>query len=203
MTDEEFAQILALGHETRGTEFKGPGPLSNRRLAAQVVRAVLGMTNRRDGGRVIIGVEDNGGVINPVGLSASDLATWNYDDVATRIAAYADPAVEFDLEIKEYNRNQYVIIHVEEFADVPILCKRSYDDVLREGACYVRSRRKPETSEIPTIADMRDLLDLAIDKGVAHYLDRARRIGLIIPPTVAPSATDQELFDQQRGDLNE
>ena len=96
-----------------------------------------------------------------------------------------------------------MIIHVEEFADVPILCKRSYDDVLREGACYVRSRRKPETSEIPTIADMRDLLDLAIDKGVAHYLDRARRIGQVIPPTVAPSATDQELFDQQRGDLNE
>ena len=102
MTDQEFAQIITLGHETRGIELKGPGPLSNRRLAAQVVRAVLGMANRRDGGRVIIGVEDNSGVINPVGLSSSDLATWNYDDVAARIAVYADPGVEFDLEIKEY-----------------------------------------------------------------------------------------------------
>ena len=97
MTDQEFAQIITLGHETRGIELKGPGPLSNRRLAAQVVRAVLGMANRRDGGSVIIGVEDNSGVINPVGLSSSDLATWNYDDVAARIAVYADPGLNLTL----------------------------------------------------------------------------------------------------------
>ncbi len=54
MDDEEFAQRLALGHETRGTEFKGPGLQSDRRLVAQVVRAVLGMANRRDGGSSLV-----------------------------------------------------------------------------------------------------------------------------------------------------
>ena len=201
MTDEEFAQILALGHETRGVEFKGPGPLSNRRLAAQVVRAVLGMANRRDGGVVIIGVEDNNNALNPVGLHADEVATWNYDDVADRIAVYADPSVEFELEPKGYNGNQYVVIQVEEFADVPVICKRSYDDVLRDGACYVRSRRKPETSEVPTFADMRDLLDLAIDKGVVQYLDRARRLGLIVTQISEPPSGGREPFDQQLGNL--
>jgi predicted HTH transcriptional regulator len=201
MTDEEFAQILALGHETRGVEFKGPGPLSNRRLSAQVVRAVLGMANRRDGGLVIIGVEDNNNILNPVGLDASDMVTWNYDDVADRIAVYADPNVEFELETKEYNGNQYVVIQVEEFADVPVLCKRSYVDVLRDGACYVRSRRKPETSEIPTFADMRELLELATEKRLQEYLAQLQRLGLVVPPAMAPPSTEQ--FEHQRGDLDE
>ena len=159
------------------------------------------MANRRDGGRLVIGVEDSGGILIPVGLNEDDLATWRYDDVADGIATYADPSVSFGLEVKEYNGAKYVVLEVDEFADIPILCKRDYQGVLRNGACYVRSRHKPETSEIPTQEDMRDLLELATDKGVTRFLDRARRVGLIVFPTVTPSPTDQELLDQQLGDL--
>ena len=201
MTDEEFAQIISLAHEIRGVEFKGPGSSSDRRLFAQVVKGVLGMANRRDGGRVVIGVEDLGNALNPIGLDAGQLATWNYDHVSDRVAAYADPGVAFDLEVKEYNGRSYVVIQVEEFADVPVLCKRAYGDVLRDGACYVRPRRKPETTEIPTYADMRDLLDLATEKGVRRLLAQAQRAGLAVPPDVVTTATDQERFDQQLGDL--
>ena len=201
MTDEEFAQIMGLAHEIRGVEFKGPGFSSEGRLFAQVVKAMLGMANRRDGGRVIIGVQDIGSVLNPIGLDEAQLATWNYDHVSDRVAVYADPGVVFDLEIKEYNGRSYVVIQVEEFGDVPVLCKRAYDDVLRDGACYVRPRRKPETTEIPTYADMRDLLDLATEKGVRRLLAHAQRAGLAVPPDVVTTATDQERFDQQLGDL--
>ena len=201
MTDEEFAQIMGLAHEIRGVEFKGPGASSEGRLFAQVVKAMLGMANRRDGGRVVIGVQDLGSVLNPIGLDEAQLATWNYDHVSDRVAVYADPGVAFDLEIREYNGRSYVVIQVEEFADVPVLCKRAYDGVLRDGACYVRPRRKPETTEIPTYADMRDLLDLATEKGVRRLLAHAQRAGLAVPPDVVTTATDQERFDQQLGDL--
>ena len=201
MTDEEFAQIMSLAHEIRGVEFKGPGSSSEGRLFAQVVKAMLGMANRRDGGRVVIGVQDLGSVLSPIGLDEAQLATWNYDHVSDRVAVYADPGVVFDLEIKEYNGRSYVVIQVEEFADVPVLCKRAYDNVLRDGACYVRPRRKPETTEILTYADMRDLLDLATEKGVRRLLAQAQRAGLAVPPDVATTATDQERFDQQLGDL--
>ena len=97
MTDEEFDQLLALGRELSGLEFKGPGPRSDRQLFAQVVRAVLGMANRRDGGTVVIGVEDSGTSLSPIGLSDADLATWTYDAVADGIAVYADPNVSFEL----------------------------------------------------------------------------------------------------------
>ena len=135
MTDQEFAEAIALGHETRGTEFKGPGASSDTGFMAIVVRAVLSMSNRRDGGKVIIGVAESGGTLNPVGLNETDLASWKYDDVAVRISAYADPSVDFELEAKLYDSNSFVILHVEEFADIPVLCKRPYPEVLREGAC--------------------------------------------------------------------
>ena len=197
MTDEEFAAILASGHETAGVEFKGPGHLSDGRLMAQVVKAVLGMANRRDGGRVIIGVRDDG---EPVGLSDEELSTWVYDHVADQIAVYADPSVTFELEVKEYNGSSYVVLQVEEFSDIPVLCKRAYADILRDGACYVRTRRKPETSEIPTQTEMRDLLTLAIDKGVKEYITRAERLGLTRVRVDIP-LTDQEHFDEELGEL--
>lgn len=199
MTNQEFAQILELGHEISGVEFKGPGPRANRQLFAQVVRAILGMANRRDGGRLVIGVEDSGGILISVGLNEDDLATWRYDDVADGIASYADPSVSFDLEVKEYNGQKYVVLEVDEFADIPILCKRDYQGVLRNGACYVRSRGKPETSEIPTQEDMRDLLELAIDKGIVRFLTRTLRVGLVPGGQTPP--TGQERFDEQLGDL--
>ncbi len=193
MTDEEFAEIMALGHERAGVEFKGPGPLADRRLTAQVVKAMLGMANRRDGGIVVVGVADNDGSLDPVGVNSADLTTWSYDRVADRIASYADPGVNFEVEIKEHQDNRYIVIEVSEFDDIPVLCKRAYDDVLREGACYVRPRRKPETSEIPTQADMRDLLELASDKVVMKYIDRARRLGLIPSLDATPQTGNEDV----------
>ena len=201
MTDETFAQIMELGHESSGVEFKGPGSLSDGRLVAQVVKAVLGMANRRDGGSIVIGVQDDETALTPVGVSSNDLRSWTYDDVADQIARYADPAVSFELNIKEYEGNRYVVFEVSEFSDIPVLCKRAFDNVLRDGACYVRTRRKPETTEIPTQTEMRDLLDLAIEKGVRQFLERVERVGLSVPQIIEPTVRDQERFDEQLGDL--
>src|SRR5947208_13272834 len=101
MTDQEFAELLALGYERRGVEFKGPGPRSSKQLFAKVVRATLGMANRRDGGLVVVGIDDSGGVLDPIGLTAAVLETWKYDDVANSLAEYADPSMGFDMEIRE------------------------------------------------------------------------------------------------------
>jgi predicted HTH transcriptional regulator len=143
-------------------------------------------------------------VLTPVGLSDTDLATWRYDDVAAALASYADPTISFDLYTREYQGKQFVVIEVQEFDELPILCKSAYQGpspgrqvILREGACYVRSRRKPETSEIPTQTEMREVLDLAIEKGVRRFLNRARAVGLLLPDDSAARDHDKERFEQQ------
>lgn len=199
MTNDDFANLMALRHEVRGVEFKGPGSRSNRRLFVRVVKAMLGMANRRDGGIVIIGVNDSDSLLEPVGLKADELSSWRYDDVAAGIATYADPFVGFEMRCMVNEGKNYVVIEVEEFEEIPVLCKKDYQDILRDGGCYVRSRRKPETSEIPTHTDMRDLLELATEKAVRKYIAQAQRTGLIAPSSFQPD--DSEQFDNQLGEL--
>ena len=200
MDVQEFREIIARGREWPSVEFKRGGSRQDRRLLTQVARAMIGMANRRDGGRVIIGVdEDENRLPLPDGLSDEDLATWSYDDLANSLAEYTDPSVSFDLETVEYEDKKFVALTVYEFQDMPVLCKKDYPDVLRAGACYVRTKRKPETAEIPTQADMRDLLDLAIEKGVRRFVTRARAAGLSLSGQLPP--TDSESFDRQVEDF--
>ena len=196
MAEQQFSELLVPGYEEHGMEFKGPGARTDRRLLAQVARSALGMANRADGGLVIIGVDDDG---SPVGLSDAELATWGYDAVSASLAEYADPYVSFALQVLVYEGRSFVILHVAEFEEIPVLCKRDYPGVLRKGACYVRSRRIPETSEIPSQTEMRELLETAANKGVYRFIERARATGLLASASVAP--TEQERFEEQLEDL--
>ena len=155
------------------------------------------MSNHRDGGRVIVGVKDEDGKLTPLGLSKDDLATWKRDDLADKVAVYAEPSPSFEVEEALYEENRYIVIEVSEFIDIPVICKKSYGDVLDEGACYVRPRRKPETTRIRTQEDMRDLLDLATEKKLRQHLSLSERVGI----PVTSSITDQNLFDEQLADF--
>jgi predicted HTH transcriptional regulator len=201
VTNEAFGEILALGYERRNTEFKGPGARSSQPLFARLIRAVLGMANQQDGGLVVIGVADVAGLLDPVGLTPEDLATWRYDDVAAGIAPFADPFVSFDLEVREYDAKQFIVLQVREFDEIPVVCRRDYLDILRPGACYVRSRRKPETSEIPSQTEMRELLALATTKGLRKFVGQAIAVGLLSVASPLQLQSDAELYDKELGDL--
>lgn len=203
MTEEEFAEIIARGREQSSVEFKGPGFRTDRHLSAKVTRAALGMANRRDGGLVIVGIEEVDIGLNLKGLTHQEVATWRHDDIADGFASYADPSIEFDTEQVIYQEKTFIVISVEEFREVPVLCKRSYnkarDLILRDGACYIRPRRKPETIEVSTYADMRDLIDLATDKSLRRFIARAQSAG--IPVTSQNARTDEDLFNEQLGNF--
>jgi predicted HTH transcriptional regulator len=210
-TEAEFDQFLALPYELPGVEFKGCGRRRERPFAARVVRAVLGMANRRDGGRVILGMPEDNGVLERRGLSDEQLRDWQrYDDIATLLGNFAEPSVRFDLDVFARDGKSYVVIGVDEFDEVPVLCKNDErpgtrpageKPVLRRGACYVRSRRKPGTDEVQTYEEMRELLDLATDKGVLRFVERARAAGLDI--AAGAVETDRQRFEAKRRDLEE
>jgi len=203
VTEQEFKSLLARGYETDGVEFKGPWMRTEKLFLAKVVRAILGMANRRDGGLVIVGVEDSNK--EPVGLNDEQAASWlNYDDLSASVNEYASPSVRFDPELRTFWGKKFVFIRVHEFDDIPILCAKDYNEfgktppILRRGACYVRARDKPGTSEIPSEEEMRELLELAIDKGVRKFVTRAQKAGLF--PTIqgipAP-VSDEASFEKQ------
>lgn len=200
MDEAEFEELLAQGHELSGVEYKGPGSRKDKLFAARVARACLGMANRRGGGIVIIGVAENEQKLpDPVGLLPCDVLTWKYDELSDTLSEYADPSISFELEPFIYHDKAFVRISISEFIDIPVLCKKEYQDILRKGACYVRTRRKPETCEIPSQEDMRDLLDLASEKRLRSFIAQANAGGLI--PSFPQQPSDDESFTEQAKDL--
>ena len=200
MTDEEFEALITQDIEGRRLEFKGPGPLTDGRLVAQVTKAALGMANNRDGGNIVVGVAEIEGSPVRTGLEIEDLATWSFDALADQLARYADPNVSFTLAMKEFEDKQFLLIEVREFDEIPVLCKRAHSDLLREGACYVRTSRKPETSELPTQTEMRELLGLATEKGVRRYIEQLERLGIIALPSVTLQVEDDHSFNEELGE---
>ena len=205
MTPQEFTELLKLGHEVRGVEFKGPSVCSDKPFRARVIRSLLAMANHRGGGRTIIGVSEVDSRPCAAGLSPEEVLTWNHDDLTSAVSEYADPYLSLRTEQLVYEGKSFIVIHVDEFDQIPVLCRREYQDVLRKGACYVRRLGKPESSEIPTAAEMRDLIELATEKGLRRFFHLAHAAGLEIarrPDTEAGDTeagdTDEERFRLQR-----
>ena len=206
MTPDEIAWHLRRGEETQGVEFKAPCSCNDRDKAAlvKIVRAALGMANRRDGGAVIVGVDEvgKGGnkALTPTGLSPEQLSTWDHDTVSGKLSAYADPFLAFTISTEAIDGANLVVLQVEEFEEVPVLCKKGYEDILRKGACYVRTRSPVGTSEIPSQTEMRSLIKLATEKSLRDFIHLSHRAGLTRPSS--PEATDDSSqFDAQRGDF--
>ena len=205
MNEQDLEPLISLGHELPGVEFKGPGPRTDPHFFAKVTRAVLGMANRPSGGLVIVGVDEAGdGTLRPTGLSPQDVASWDFDSVSAALTAAADPFVVVECEPSLFRGVTLLVIRVQEFDILPVICKKHYSDaqgkiVLRDGAVYVRTRRKPETSEIPSQTEMRELLELAIGKGVRSFVARAAAAGLELQKLVGP--TEDQEFDRELGEL--
>ena len=200
MNEADFAAWLALGYEPLAVEFKGTGSRGDKHFLARVIRAVLGMANQRDGGRVILGVDD-GGV--PSGMEPSDLESWrSYDEVAAAINGYATPSVRFGLEVFPYEGKDFVCLHVAEFEDIPILCSRDQNSqdgrsmVLRRGACYVRSRHKPETAKSPRPRRCASCSTWPWRR-VSVSIWSGRRVGLVITMSNPLPASDEVHYKEQ------
>ena len=98
MTPQEFTELLKLGHEVRGVEFKGPSVCSDKPFRARVIRSLLAMANHRGGGRTIIGVSEVDSRPCAAGLSPEEVLTWNHDDLTSAVSEYADPYLSLRTE---------------------------------------------------------------------------------------------------------
>jgi hypothetical protein len=192
--------LLELGHEAHGIEFKPSGPLERATYGTDlIIRAMLGMANRRDGGTIVVGVAEVDGRPDPQGVDPAHLASWNHDHLSALINACADPYVRFRLGPPVLlGERPFVVIEVEEFDQLPVICTRNATDanrrpILQVSAIYVRTRRKPETTQVPSQTEMRELLTLATEKGVRVFVSTAQGAGLRIVggPAVAERFAEQ------------
>lgn len=205
LTPVEIEDILRLGYEQRHFELKGPGPRDDAQLMAKVIRTALSLGNLRDGGHIVIGIDDKDPASMLPGLTPEEAKSWrSYDDVSRKMAEYADPPMRFDLAEVVLSSSGAVVavLEIAEFDDMPHICARQLDPTLRKGALYVRSRKVPETVVIPSSVEMREVLDLATEKALRSYVQRAQNAGLTLTPIAAeqaPPSASKSFAAQRKG----
>lgn len=202
LTALQLEERLQLGYEARGLELKGPGSRADKHLFAKVARAALGLGNLRDGGHIVVGIDDDNPDQLLPGLSEEHLASWvEYDHLARALANYADPPLKFNVAAVELSSGALVaVIEVFEFEDIPHLCGKHQDGVLREGALYVRPRKVPETSEVASAVEMREVVELATEKALRRYVEIAERAGVALDSEGVSRPSDDERYETEEAD---
>lgn len=198
LTSEQLAQAIAYNRETRNIEFKGGGNWNDNSFQGKIIRGILALSNTRDGGNLIIGVRQQGATLVAEGVSSIDLPSWNEENVLRKVSEYADPPVEIRINFSSFEGKTFVVIAVEEFRELPTVCRKSGTH-LAEGALYVRPFRKPESTPVPSQNEMRELLDMAVEKRLRKLMASLNRAGLPLAVPTPPSAS--ALYDAEGSDL--
>lgn len=195
MNIDELRELVGMGEQRRNVEIKSSMSWENDNVKAKIVKAILAMSNIRDGGYLILGFKENGDSYLPEGVSENDINSYNYDDIRSYVARYADPYATFFMEVvnDESEGKKFIVFAIKEFEEMPVICRRDGLENLRNGDIYTRSRRLPSTVRVPTQSEIREIIDLAVEKGIRKFLERARRAGLEVPSATEPDEYDREL----------
>ncbi|MDD5731954.1 MAG: ATP-binding protein [Patescibacteria group bacterium] len=177
-TEEELEQILEARSESANLDFKRAFNWDNdKECKLEVVKDILSMANTKNGGRVIVGVEDNGDV---AGVSDEDIKSFDQTNLHNFLHKYTDPKFTVNVDRPLYKEKSIVIIGIPEFDEEPILCRENASNssgkqILKEGGLYIRTN-KGSSELIPSSSEMRELLSRAIMKKSDYLLNQIERL---------------------------
>ena len=187
--------MLDMLQEGRTVDFKKASSWDD--LKQGIPKDILAMSNLRDGGIIIIGVEENNNLWNCTGMTDEQINTYNPDDMIDYVNKYASPSINFDIVTHEDDKRlKYLVIQIHEFDEKPIVCKRNYSNELRQGAFYIRPLGKAESREVQTADEMHDLLELAVEKRTRNFLRQIHRAGIDLE-ALQLVKTDADKFDKE------
>jgi predicted HTH transcriptional regulator len=183
-------------NEERNLEFKQSVSWKDSDVKAKITKSILAMANLKDGGQVVIGKgEQPDRTFKLTGMNQDDFESFDPDAMKDFVKNYADPYVQFSVRKYVAGGKNFILIKVEEFDTLPIICKKSCGETLQCGQMYTRSRGKPESIQIPTQTEMREIVSMAVEKEMRHFFERMSRAGLI--PSIPSEPSDSKLFDKE------
>jgi len=200
MDNKFFIDLILNGSEERNLEYKQSMSWKDKSTKAKVVRTSLSMVNIRDGGVMIFGVEQtSNGKFKPSGMEAKHVDTFSQDEVQEYINEFADPYVDLTVTNFKYDNKCFVIIQIKEFDEIPVVCKKCGVDV-NKGQIFTRPRRKIESVPVSSQTEMREILEMALDKNIRKIRESLSN-WCFIGEVLTPSKIDEDEFKRQLGDL--
>lgn len=198
--EQRIRQAIEFGIETRTIEFKSALPFET--LKYKVAKCAQGMSNNRDGGVVILGINEPAqGHFNFVGLTDELLADYGRDRLYTFINSYASPAIEHRrLEVTVESRNFLGLI-IPPLGRTPTICRNDTPqtvtdnrDVMHRGDIFIRPAHSISTERACSAADLEPILNACANL-------RAAEIVRILTESGATMRSGQ--FEEEVSDLGD
>ena len=159
------------------------------------------MTNVQEGGTIIIGVKENNGIFERQGILPEHKKTYKADTIMDQMASFADPHIYVSVKFpKDLQGNEYCVITIEPFKEIPVLCRRNGKEVKEAGIYYRNRDGKVESALVSNSYDMRDI----IERSTIKLSQRARQIGYMLPSSdtvEGAKKTLEEELKKERSDL--
>jgi hypothetical protein len=211
MTLEEIITLIDRHSETPRVDAKAgfPWKKAYRDHQLGLVRDMIAMANTRDGGAIVLGVENTGYTV--VGLSEEVKTSLDPSAIGEILKRYADPMFQFELHKTQISGKDVAVIRIPEFEEIPILCKQSVESsvdskrlILRSGAIYIRTEAA-QTMEISVAEDMRKFLSRAMLKQreqLLHSIDSLMKFRPAVPSENESNQYQRELTEADQSFIN-
>lgn len=156
---------------------------------AEYTRSMTGMANNR-GGRLLFGIKNSPRI--PIGLTNNKFQEFDPNKLSQFIHEYFSHDFDWELRSLEFERKEFGQINVVESINKPIICRKTFKNILREGAIYFRYRG--ETKEIK-FEELRFLLENEKSKERSLWINHIEKISEIGPQNI-------HLMDTYRGEIH-
>ena len=210
--DKIISGILESPNESRTIEFKPSvswpsdinGVQQNNKIQ-EIIKSILAMSNTRDGGKIILGVEKDSEEKKYLlkGMDENDLKTYDQDLIFEHVRNFGEPEPKFQVLNIKYGDKNFIVFAVQSFIFAPIICKNKRNlNQLENAAIYIRTD-KPETKRIAEPSEMREIIDLAIEKELDLFSVRIQRFFKTISSVKVPKSTvtDENRFQEELKDI--
>lgn len=204
-------EILENPNERRTIEFKPsllwPKRIDDSKLGKkiqEIIRSILGLSNLRNGGRVILGVEKDSSAGNYIakGMKKKHLPSYDQDNIYQVIRNFGSPEPRFETLNVDFNSNYFIVFEVQTFLTTPVVCvnKKTNLRKLENSVIYIRND-KPETIKITQPDEIQEVINIAVDKHLSLFSSRMSTLFKSMSKMNIPRDTDEIMFKKQRGNL--
>lgn len=186
----DFETLITASGESQSLDYKGPCTWSK-----SLIKDILAMANVQDGGYLVFGFED--GSFARLGMTDEQIASFEEERIKDQVSQYADPYVEFSVfnDIVDANGKKFVVIHIDEFAEVPVICKKATTGIIK-GAMYYRTKTsRPASEPISNAYELRDIMD----RSAVKIMAKRRSQGYI--PAEEPNNEITHYYEEELGGL--
>ncbi len=152
------------------------------------IKTLVGMANNK-GGRIIFGVQNSPHI--PVGMTNTKFSEMDPSELETQIRQFFAPAIDWSMSVEIWDGKPFGILSVKEADSKPVVCSRSKNGILREGAIYYRYRGESKEIGYP---ELRKLLDAEREKERILWISHIQKIAAIGPSNV-------EMLDLYKGEM--